>query len=273
MGVPVFSVIIPMKNGSEFISETLNSLLSQSFSDWEAIVVDDCSTDGGKSIGIVIDFQKRTSKISLVELKTGKGSSGARNEALKRVKGRYIAFLDADDIWHSDYLQTMYNHIQNSKIENAAIYYCGYRRMNEGCTEAILQDYKAPGIKTYKKLLYHCPMFPSITIVDTHKLKSPVCFREELKSLRDDYVYLLDILKQGLVGVGFEDVLVDYRMRANSLTASKTKMIKPQWRVYREVLKMNFFQSLFYELLWGLNGVKKYWLSKVNKKRQHRQTV
>lgn len=262
MGVPIFSVVIPMKNAAEFVAETVNSLFAQTFTDWEAIIVDDCSTDGGKSTGIIIDFQKKSSKITLVELKVGKGSSGARNEALKRVKGRYIAFLDADDIWHPDYLQTMYNHIQDSKIENAAVFYCGYRRMNDDCSKRLLSDYTEPGIKTYCDLLKHCPVFPSITIVDTLKLKNPVCFREELKSLRDDYVYLLEILRQNLVAVGYEDILVDYRMRSNSMTSSKHKMIKPQWRVYRTALKLNLFQCIFFEICWALNGIKKYYFSK-----------
>lgn len=262
MSCPIFSVIIPMKNASKFVSETLNSLFLQSFTDWEAIVVDDCSTDGGKSTDIVIDFQKRTDKISLVQLKTSKGSSGARNEGLKRAKGRFIAFIDADDIWHPEYLETMYNRIQQCDVSNAAVYYCGYRRMNDDCTKTILKDYAAPGVKTYKNLIHHCPIFPSITIVDTSKLKESVQFREELKSIRDDYVYLLDILRQDLVAVGYEDVLVDYRMRADSVTASKRKMIKPQWQVYRKALKLNLFQSIYYELCWAVNGIKKYFLSK-----------
>ena len=62
MGVPIFSVIIPMKNAAEFVTETVNSLFAQTFTDWEAIIVDDCSTDGGKSTGIIIDFQKKSSK-------------------------------------------------------------------------------------------------------------------------------------------------------------------------------------------------------------------
>ncbi len=251
-----------MKNASKYIGDAIKSIFSQTFTDWEAIVVDDCSNDDGKSIAIVKEFQKQNSKITLVELKTGKGSSGARNEALKKASGKYYAFLDADDLWHPEYLETMYKHIQECTDTHSAIFYCGYRRMNEDCSKTVLPDYSEPGIKNFRKMLYHCPVFPSITIIDTQRLKYPVYFREELKSLRDDYVYLLDILKQGLVAVGYDDILADYRLNPTSMTASKRKMIKPQWRVYRNALKLSFIECLFYEFFWGLNGIKKYYFAK-----------
>ena len=79
-----------------------------------------------------------------------------------------------------------------------------------------------------------------------------------LKNLRDDYVYWLDIVRQNLLCRGYEDILVDYRMRDDSLTASKKNMIQPQWNVYRNILKLNIFTSFFYLCTWAFNGVKKY---------------
>jgi len=256
------SIVVPMKNAAAFVSDTIDSVLKQSYQNWEMIVVDDCSTDKGKSQSIIKRYGEKDPRIHLVCLTKSRGSSGARNEGLKCVNGRYLAFLDSDDIWHPEYLETMIKHIQNCEIENAAIFYCGYRRMNEDCSKVILSDYSSVGVKTYRKLLHNCPIFPSITIVDTQKLKSPVTFREELKSLRDDYTYLLDILSQGLVAVGFEEIMVDYRMRTNSMTASKKKMIKPQWKVYRQAMHLNLISSCFYMICWGLNGIKKYFFSK-----------
>lgn len=94
--------------------------------------------------------------------------------------------------------------------------------------------------------------------MDRDRLKSPVFFREELKALRDDYVYWLDIMRHGLFYMGYEDILVDYRMRDDSMTAIKTKMIKPQWNIYRKVLHFNVLKSAFYLFSWGINGLKKY---------------
>lgn len=254
------SIVVPMKNASGFVRATVDSVLAQTYSNWEMYIVDDCSTDKGKSIAIIKEYAEQDNRIHLITLSKGRGSSGARNEGLKYIKGQYLALLDSDDIWHPDYLQTMLNHIKENTVQNGAIYFCGYKRLNDDCSEEIRPEYSCPGVKTYKRLLHNCPIFPSITIIDLAKLHEPVHFKEELKNLRDDYVFLLDILKQGFVAVGYSDILVDYRMRRNSLTASKKKMIKPQWKVYRNVLHLNWFKSCYYLLCWGLNGIRKYFL-------------
>lgn len=252
------SIIMPMKNAAEYVTDTVVSVLAQTFSDWELIAVDDCSTDNGKTLEIMRSFSAEDVRINLVPLSQGKGSSGARNEGLHRAKGRFIAFLDSDDIWHPGYLETMLSNIDSCKVENAAIYFCGYRRMDENCSEAVLPDYSLPGIRTYRQMLNHCPMFPSITIIDTEKLSAPFFFREELKSLRDDYALILDIMHQGHVAVGFPHILADYRMRSDSVTASKYRMIIPQWRVYRKVLHLSYIESVWHLVHWGVNGLIKY---------------
>ena len=258
MPKPLFSIITPMWKGADLVSATIKSVLAQSFTDWEMIIVDDCSPDEGKGAAVVKSFAERDSRIRLIQLKENKGSSGARNEALKKAEGRYWAFLDSDDLWHTDYLSVMKKHIDECTEEKAAVYFSGYRRMNSLCSQSILPDYSNEGIKDFKTLLYHCPIFPSAAIVDSSKLKEKVYFREELKNLRDDYVFWLDIVRQDLVCIGYSDILVDYRMRDDSLTASKKKMIKPQWNIYRKVLHFNVFKSFFYLMSWALNGVKKY---------------
>ena len=258
MTTPVFSIITPMWKGASLVGSTIESVLAQTFTDWELIIVDDASPDDGAGCKVVQSYAEKDSRIKLIAAKVNKGSSGARNEAMRNATGRYFAFLDSDDIWHPEYLATMKKHIDECSDEDVAIFFSGYRRMNSFCSEVILPDYSCRGKKDFNKLLYHCPIFPSAAIVDTSKLKEKVFFREELKALRDDYVYWLDIMKQDLTCMGYDDVLVDYRMRDDSMTASKTKMTKPQWRIYREILHFNIFKSAFYLFNWGMNGLKKY---------------
>lgn len=255
---PMFSIITPMWKGAALVGATIDSVLSQAFIDWELIIVDDASPDNGAGCCVVQSYAERDSRIKLIAMKINKGSSGARNEAMRNATGRYFAFLDSDDIWHPEYLTIMKQHIDECTDENVAIFFSGYRRVNSTCDGVVLPDYACSGKKDFKKLLYHCPIFPSAAIVDTAKLKNKVFFREELKALRDDYVYWLDIMRQGLCCMGYDDILVDYRMRDDSMTASKTKMIKPQWRIYREVLHFNVFKSAFYLFSWAMNGLKKY---------------
>ncbi len=178
-------------------------------------------------------------------------------------KGQYFAFLDSDDIWHSEYLSKMINCIEENDDKTVAIYFSSYRRMNSKCDAELLKPYIFEGKRTFKQLLRHCPIFPSAAIVDTSKLPQKIFFKEELKALRDDYAYWLDIMKNGLCAMGYKNVLVDYRMRDDSMTASKTKMIKPQWNIYRKVLKMNPISSAWYLFCWGMNGLLKYKVGKM----------
>lgn len=252
------SIITPMYKGALLVSDTINSVIAQSYTNWEMIIVDDCSPDNGEGAKVVQSFVQKDNRIKFIQLKKNKGSSGARNEAIRNANGRFLAFLDSDDIWHPYYLERMLIHIKNNCEKNAAIFYCGYRRMDSGCNKELLKPYKQVGIKYFEDLLRHCPIFPSAAIIDRNMIKSEVFFREELRALRDDYVYWLDIMKQGYCAVGYPDILVDYRMRDDSMTASKTKMIQPQWRIYRKILNFNMFKSAFYLFCWGINGIDKY---------------
>lgn len=262
MTTPKVSIITPMWNGASLVGDTIDSVLSQTYTDWEMIIVDDCSPDNGAGANVVENYAKLDERIHLIKATVNRGSSGARNQAMEIAKGEYFAFLDSDDIWHPNYLQTMINKIETNQDESVAIYFSSYRRMDSKCEKELLKPYVFAGKRTFKQLLRHCPIFPSAAIVDTSKLKDKVFFNEQLKALRDDYVYWLDIMKTGLCAIGYEDVLVDYRMREDSMTASKTKMIRPQWNIYRKVLRMNVFLSFWYLLCWGLNGIYKYKIKK-----------
>jgi len=258
MKKPMFSIITPMYKGAALVGATLDSVITQTENDWEMIIVDDCSPDNGEGAAVVEKYIKKDDRIMLIKSPKNRGSSGARNLAMENATGQYFAFLDSDDLWNKDYLKIMKKHIEENKDESVAIYFCGYRRKDSKCEKELLLPYKSAGKKDFKKLLFHCPIFPSAAILDTQKLEKKVRFREELKNLRDDYVFWLDIMKQGLAAQGYEDILVDYRMRDDSLTASKKKMIYPQWNIYRNILEFNFFKSSFYLLSWAINGVLKY---------------
>jgi len=254
----MFSIITPMYNGAALIATTIESVLAQTEKDWEMIIVDDCSPDNGEGAAVVEKYSTKDNRIRLIRSPQNCGSSGARNIAIENAGRRYLAFLDSDDIWDDDYLAKMKQHINENCDDSVAVYFCGYRRKDSTCEKDLLPPYKCVGKKDFKKLLFHDPIFPSASILDTQKLRKKAIFREELKNLRDDYVYWLDIMKQGLTAVGYDDILVTYRMRDDSLTASKWKMIRPQYNIYRNILKMSFLQSAFYLFFWAVNGILKY---------------
>lgn len=247
------SIITPMYKGAAFVAETIESVLAQSYKNWEMIIVDDCSPDNGAGIA---EVKKYTSdpRIKLIESKENRGSSGARNIALREAKGRYIAFLDSDDIWHPSFLEKQLKFMQE---KDAPLVFSSYRRIDENTKEELLRPFIVPEKVSYKSLLKTCPIFPSTAIYDTNKTPK-IYFNEELGSMRDDYVYWLKMFKDIEYGFGNKEILVDYRMRKTSVTGNKKKVIKPQWNVLYKVEKLGFIPSAYYLLNWAVISFFKY---------------
>ena len=253
MDKDLVSIITPMYKGGDFVAATIRSVLAQNYHNWEMIIVDDCSPDDGKGISEVKKFAG-DSRIKLIESKENKGSSGARNIALNNAKGRFIAFLDADDLWHPDFLDSQLKFMEKM---NAPMVFSSYNRVDEVTLETILSPFIVPEKVSYKSLLKTCPIFPSTAIYDTLKIPKSY-FNEELGSMRDDYVYWLDMFKNFDFGYGNKEILVDYRMRKTSVTGDKKKVIKPQWNVYYKVEKLGLLRSLYYLFCWAYISYHKY---------------
>lgn len=247
------SIITPMYKGAAFVGETIESVQAQSYRDWEMIIVDDCSPDNGAGIAVVKRYAAQDARIILIESKENKGSSGARNIALRAAKGRYIAFLDSDDLWHSDFLEKQLEFMQE---KDAGFVFSSYRRIDENTKEEILRPFIVPERVNYKRILKANPIFPSTIMYDGKKCKKHF-FNEEWKSMRDDYVYLLAMLKEIDYAYGNKEILVDYRIRKTSVTGNKKKVIVPQWRVLREAEKVPFIKSIYYMCCWaGISALK-----------------
>ncbi len=248
------SIITPMYKGADFVGETIESVLAQTYNNWEMIIVDDCSPDNGAGIQIVRKYAEKDPRIHLIESKENKGSSGARNIALRAAKGRYISFLDSDDLWTPQFLEEQLSFM---KEKGATLVFSSYRRIDEHTKEEVLRPFIVPEKVTYKSMLKTCDIFPSTAIYDL-KDTEKVFFNEEMGSLRDDYVYWLHILKKIKVGYGNKKILVDYRMRKSSITADKKKVIYPQWRVLREVEGLSLPVSLYNICCWFVISYLKY---------------
>ena len=180
--------------------------------------------------------------------------SGARNIALKEAKGRYIAFLDSDDIWHPEFLEKQMAFLHEKE---APLVFSSYRRIDENTKEELLKPFLVPEKVNYKSLLKTCPIFPSTAIYDTSKTPK-ILFNEDLGSMRDDYVYWLKMFKDISYGYGNPEILVDYRMRKSSVTGNKSKVIKPQWNVLYKVEKLGLIPSAYYLLCWAFISYFKY---------------
>ena len=244
------SIITPMYNGEKFVGETIISVLNQSYSHWEMLVVDDGSKDQGPAI--VAEFAKADKRIQLFS-QANAGSGAARNNGIRRAQGQYIALLDADDTWNPDFLEKQ---LQLMKETGAELVYASHTRIDDQGKEC-LKPFLASRTETYHSLLKTCSISCLTGLYDT-KTHGKVYLREDLKSLRDDYVYWLEIIKKVKIAYGNKEILANYRMLNNSATAKKSKVIMPQFLVLYKVEKIGLFKSLYYLANWGVYGFLKY---------------
>ncbi|MGU9938952.1 glycosyltransferase family 2 protein [Empedobacter brevis] len=247
MEVELVSIITPCYNSERFITETYQSIKEQSYSNWEWIIVDDCSTDD--SVQTICSFNDE--RIKLIAQKSNQGAASARNLALSKAKGRYITFIDSDDLWLPKFLETTINYLKNN---NESLVYTSYKRVDENLVK-LLEDFIAIDKIDYKRILYNCPI-PMLTSVYDSSVIGIVEFPKV--ELREDHAMWIQLLKKIKYGRAIEESLAIYRIRENSVSRNKLNIALRQYDVYRKFLKMNFLQSSYYTFFWALNGLKKY---------------
>lgn len=244
------SIITPLYNGEKFVAKTIESVLAQTYQDWEMIVVNDGSKDNGPAI--VEQYCAKENRILLVNQSNG-GSAAARNNGIRRATGRYIALLDADDVWMPDFLESQIA-LMNEK--QAVLVYGSHLRIDENDKE-ILKPFIVPEKVTYRDMLKTCSISCLTGLYDTMPY-GKVYLREDFRSLRDDYVFWLEIIKKCGVAYGNQKIIGAYRILGQSTSRNKKKMIKPQFRVYREAEGLSLLKSLYYLACWAIAGYKKY---------------
>jgi putative teichuronic acid biosynthesis glycosyltransferase tuaG len=248
---------MPNYNGERFIKDSIDTILNQTYKNWELLIVDDCSKD--KSIEI-IKKNYNDKRIKLIKLYENKGSAYARNEALRQAQGRYIAFLDSDDLWLDNFLEEQMRFLQ---VNKASLVYCSYYMIDENNKE-ILNPYIVKDKVSYKDILKFLPIGMLTSLYDTKQIGKHY-FEESLGSIRDDYVYWLKILKNIDFGYANPEILARYRIHKNGITKKKYKMILPQFKVYYKIERLGIIKSLYYLLHWSLHGLRKYHTKKINK--------
>ncbi|SHM28148.1 Glycosyltransferase involved in cell wall bisynthesis [Chitinophaga jiangningensis] len=245
------SIITPVYNAERFISQTIDSVLAQTYPEWEMIIIDDGSKDN--SVEVIRKYVEQDTRISYFAQANG-GSAAARNNGIRRANGQYIALLDADDLWDSNFLDSQ---IQLMKDKNSALVYSSHRLINEQ-SEEIHRPFIVPEKVTYKSLLKTCSISCLTGLYDTTGF-GKIYLREDLRSLRDDYVYWLEIIKKTKVAYGNPNVIASYRVMSSSVTGNKKKVIKPQFLVYLKVEKLGWIRSVYYLCHWAYFGYKKYY--------------
>lgn len=230
------SIITPCYNAEKYLAQTIESVLVQTFRDWEMLVVDDCSSDG--SAEIIRSYARKDPRI--IYLKTDKRSgspTGPRNLGIQNARGRYIAFLDSDDLWLPDKLERQLEIFAEN--ESAAVVFSYYEKMSEDGKRSG-RVVTSPESVTYAKLLYGNVIGCLTGIYDTGKVGK--VYMENYG--HEDYIMWLAILKKGYLGVNTQDVQALYRVREQSVSSNKLQALKWQWSIYRNIEKLGFFKSM-----------------------------
>ncbi|MDP5460138.1 glycosyltransferase family 2 protein [Alishewanella sp. SMS8] len=233
------SIIMPSYNTSNFIFSAVQSVLDQTFQDWELIIVDDCSTDS--TCRILKEFFDPRIKVIINEKNLGGASS--RNIAINAAKGRYLAFLDSDDLWPSSKLEKQISFMQQYEV---GFSFTGYSTITE--QDELMHSIEVPARVNFNKLLKHNYIGCLTAIYDTKpfgKIYMPLVRK------RQDFALWLELLKRFDYAYGLNENLGYYRIRAGSLSASKADAFKYYWRVLRQVGECNVF-SASYNIAWYL---------------------
>jgi teichuronic acid biosynthesis glycosyltransferase TuaG len=244
------SIITPMYNGERFVAKTIESVLSQNYTKWEMIIIDDGSKDNSPTI--VEEYSKKDKRIQLVRQKNA-GSGAARNNGIRRAKGQYICLLDADDTWENNFLEEQ---IKLIKEKDATLVFSSHNRIDEN-DNICLKSFIVPEKIDYNSLLKTCSISCLTAMYDVSKF-GKFYLREDFKSLRDDYILWLEIIKKCKVAYGNKKILANYRVMQSSTSGNKKKVIKPQFLVYRKVEKLGLLTSCYYLMWWAYYGMKKY---------------
>lgn len=234
------SIITPLYNTEAFIGDTIQSVINQTYSHWELIIIDDFSTDTSRSIAE--KYSKEDSRIRVYSLSENRGTAYCRNYGIEQSSGEYIAFIDSDDLWLPNKLEEQ---IAFMKTHKAHFTYTAYVRIDEN---------DSVGKKVFfpSKRLKYSDMLSSnkigcLTAVYNAKALGKV-YMPNLRK-RQDYGLWLQLLKNETYAYGIDKVLAQYRIRTNSISSNKITMLKWNFTLFYKIEKHSLLKSLYFTFL------------------------
>ena len=236
------SIITPTYNCGKFIARTIDSVLGQSYKNWEMIIVDDCSTDDTKEV--VTEYVEKDDRIKYHVLEKNSGAAVARTTAMNLANGKYMAFLDSDDIWLPEKLEKQISFME----ENGYAFTCtAYEKIDEN-DERLGKIRKTIKKTSYNRLLLDCPVGNSTVMYNVERMGK---FEVPNIRKRNDDALWLQMLKKEKYIWGMPEILMLYRIRKNSISSNKFKLVKYHWILYRKIEKLSIIRSVFHICYWG----------------------
>ena len=235
------SIIMPTYNCAKFIGKTIESVIAQTYENWELIIVDDCSKDNTEEV--VSEY--KDNRIKYHRLENNSGAAVARTEAMKKASGRYMAFLDSDDLWKKDKLEKQLEFMNKNNYNFTCTEYEQIDEEGHKLNKVIKVKKRAD----YNRILLDCPVGNSTVMYNVEKLGK---FEVPNIRKRNDDALWLQILKKEKYIYGMPDILMEYRIRSNSISSNKLSLVKYHWQLYREIEHLSVFRSAFHICWWGM---------------------
>jgi len=245
------SVIVPVYNAEKYIAQTIRSVVNQTYSDWELILVDDGSTDATCQVveKHVENLAPEVGEKILLLHNQGKGAWSARNTGLAAAESRYIAFLDADDVWKPEKLE---REVCFAQEHQAGFVFTGYEFADENA-KGLGKVVKVPKTITYKQALSNTTIFTSTVLIDLSIVDESLCEMPNIKS--EDTATWWRILRSIGKGYGLNENLVLYRRPAVSLSSNKFEAQRRIWNLYRKEANLSVISAAYHFVVWAFLAV------------------
>lgn len=244
------SIITPVYNCAKLLPKTIESVINQTYKNWEMILEDDCTPDN--SAEIIKEYMKDESRIKYFKLDNNSGAAVARNKALELSKGRFIAYLDADDLWRPEKLQKQVDFM----LKNDYAFTCtDYEKINEE-GDSLNKIVKIPREVNYNLFLRNTIIQTVGVMVDTNKTGKELLVMPNIRR-RQDAATWCQLLKNGFNCYECPENLSYYRVVSNSLSSNKFKAIKMNWYWYRKIEKLPLWKTFYCFIGYAFNAVKK----------------
>lgn len=243
------SIVVPVHNAGRFIKDTVNSVLNQSYTDFELILVNDGSTDN--SVDEINNIKEQTGdeRIILINNENPGSAARARNAGVNFATGDYIAFLDADDLWHKDKLLKTKQFMDE---KGSVFAFTAYEFADEN-GNGLGKIVKVPEKINYEQALSRTIIFTSTVMFDLSKIMKSDVLMPEIKS--EDTATWWKILRTGVVANGLNENLVSYRRAGKSLSSNKFEAVKRIWNLYRKSEQLSVLKSAVCFVGWGFGAV------------------
>ena len=247
----LISIIVPVYNAAKYIRETIACVEAQTYRAWELLLVEDGSGDGTPEVIERCIRDRGDSRIRLIRQPSNMGAARARNRGLQEARGRYIAFLDADDLWAPEKLEKELFFLRE---KGAAFVFTGYEfadSQGQGTGKVV----HVPERLTYRQALSNTTIFTSTVMFDTEKIPRQELEMPVIKS--EDTALWFRILRSGYTAYGLDENLVSYRRTGGSLSANKLEALRRIWNLYRRAEGLGLWESLGHFVLWAVRAVKR----------------